>query len=290
MKYMSLHPRSGWETTCDAKLDLVGGKCSQKSHRIGYSVLDQHRTLLPSSKLELFMEDLRTSDLSSHRIPPPPRESWRTLCCGIVCEDYHCIPRGYRLVQMFTVDKCWVWWELKFNRVRNSNVSLNHRMQSAKSLAITMLTFFPLATTIGYKNHTTNIAAGFQCSTLCITRKVFLEKIRSGPVRRFHQNKLSGVQPLFWVKGGGGVLIALFWTIGGATFSSFENSEYILIYLWCYTSLTVWLYNKEGNKYVSLRLRVQNAVSAQPCVGKLGISLVLLNFLHCNFRLWFKTP
>ena len=43
-------------------------------------------------------------------------------------------------------------------------------------------------------------------------------------------------------------------------------------------------------RYVSLRLRVQNAVPAQPCVGKLGISLVLLNFLHCNFRLWFKTP
>ena len=43
------------------------------------------------------------------------------------------------------------------------------------------------------------------------------------------------------------------------------------------------------NIYVSLRLRVQNAVPAQPCVGKLGISLVLLNFLHCNFRLWFKT-
>ena len=39
------------------------------------------------------------------------------------------------------------------------------------------------------------------------------------------------------------------------------------------------------NIYVSLRLRVQNAVSAQPCVGKLGISLVLLNFLDCNFRL-----
>ena len=33
-------------------------------------------------------------------------------------------------------------------------------------------------------------------------------------------------------------------------------------------------------RYVSLRLRVQNAVPAQPCVGKLGISLVLLNFLH----------
>ena len=48
--------------------------------------------------------------------------------------------------------------------------------------------------------------------------------------------------------------------------------------------------NTSVNIYVSLRLRVQNAVPAQPCVGKLGISLVLLNFLHCNFRLWFKTP
>ena len=37
-------------------------------------------------------------------------------------------------------------------------------------------------------------------------------------------------------------------------------------------------------KYVSLRLRVQNAVPPQPCVGQLEISLVLLNFLHCNFR------
>ena len=26
------------------------------------------------------------------------------------------------------------------------------------------------------------------------------------------------------------------------------------------------------------------------CVGKFQISLVLLNFLHCNFRLWFETP
>ena len=43
-------------------------------------------------------------------------------------------------------------------------------------------------------------------------------------------------------------------------------------------------------KYVSLHLRVQNAVPAQPCVGKIQISLVLLNFLHCNFRLWFETP
>ena len=44
------------------------------------------------------------------------------------------------------------------------------------------------------------------------------------------------------------------------------------------------------NTYVSLRLRVQNAVPAQPCVGKYWISLILLNFLHCNFRLWFRTP
>ena len=42
--------------------------------------------------------------------------------------------------------------------------------------------------------------------------------------------------------------------------------------------------------YVSLCLCVQNVVPAQPCVGKIRISLVLLNFLHCNFRLWFETP
>ena len=46
---------------------------------------------------------------------------------------------------------------------------------------------------------------------------------------------------------------------------------------------------QNGLTYVSLQLHVQNVVSAQPCVGKLGISLVLLNFLHCNFRLWFET-
>ena len=44
------------------------------------------------------------------------------------------------------------------------------------------------------------------------------------------------------------------------------------------------------NTDVSLCLRMQNAVSAQPCVGKLGISPVLLNFLDCNFRLWLETP
>ena len=39
--------------------------------------------------------------------------------------------------------------------------------------------------------------------------------------------------------------------------------------------------------YMSHFSYVQNAVSAQPCVGKFLISLVLLNVLHCNFRLWF---
>ena len=56
-------------------------------------------------------------------------------------------------------------------------------------------------------------------------------------------------------------------------------------------TLCTLLFQKKNafHTYVSLQLRVQNAVSAQPCVGKLGISLVLLNFLHCKFRLWFKT-
>ena len=42
--------------------------------------------------------------------------------------------------------------------------------------------------------------------------------------------------------------------------------------------------------YVSLQLRVENAVSPQPCVGKWQISLVLFIFLDCIFRLWFETP
>ena len=46
-----------------------------------------------------------------------------------------------------------------------------------------------------------------------------------------------------------------------------------------------------ADSYICLTsLTRANAVPAQPCVGKLGISLVLLNFLHCNFGLWFKTP
>ena len=51
--------------------------------------------------------------------------------------------------------------------------------------------------------------------------------------------------------------------------------------MWCFLCVII---------YVSLRLRVQNAVPAQPCVGKIRISLVLFNFLHCNFKLWFETP
>ena len=43
-------------------------------------------------------------------------------------------------------------------------------------------------------------------------------------------------------------------------------------------------------EYVRFQLLVENAVSAQPYVGKLGISLVLLNFLGCNFGWWFETP
>ena len=39
--------------------------------------------------------------------------------------------------------------------------------------------------------------------------------------------------------------------------------------------------------YVSLRLRVQNAVSPQPCVGKLGKSPLLLNFLVSTLRIIF---
>ena len=62
------------------------------------------------------------------------------------------------------------------------------------------------------------------------------------------------------------------------------------------TGLGAVLYQKQEDgkerviTYVSLCLHVQNAVPTQPCVGKLGISLVLRNFLLCNFRLWFKTP
>ena len=62
----------------------------------------------------------------------------------------------------------------------------------------------------------------------------------------------------------------------------FENKNYLKI-----KKRNFLYYN---DIYVSLQLRMQNAVSAQPCVGKFGISLVLLNFLDCNFRLWFETP
>ena len=66
----------------------------------------------------------------------------------------------------------------------------------------------------------------------------------------------------------------------------FKN-KYCMCIIFCYFNK---VFRKVFNRYVSLRLRMQNAVPAQPCVEKLGISLILLNFLHCNFRLWFKTP
>ena len=43
--------------------------------------------------------------------------------------------------------------------------------------------------------------------------------------------------------------------------------------------------NHRSFVYVSLQLCMQNAVSAQPCVGKLRISLVLFNIWDGNFRL-----
>ena len=65
----------------------------------------------------------------------------------------------------------------------------------------------------------------------------------------------------------------------------------ILLFFFCFLFVNkIDVSKTERITYVSLRLRVQNAVSAQPCVGKFQISLVLLNFLHCNFRLWFETP
>ena len=45
-----------------------------------------------------------------------------------------------------------------------------------------------------------------------------------------------------------------------------------------YCSGTILGVKNRVQGYVSLRLRVQNAVPAQPCVGQLEISLVLLNF------------
>ena len=58
--------------------------------------------------------------------------------------------------------------------------------------------------------------------------------------------------------------------------------------IWNEINCTILMLN-QNFIYVLLQLRVQNAVSAQPCVGKLGISLVLLNFLGCNLWLWFET-
>ena len=42
------------------------------------------------------------------------------------------------------------------------------------------------------------------------------------------------------------------------------------------------LYQDLYQDCIRFQLILQNAVSHQPCVRKLGISLVLLNFLGCN--------
>ena len=69
-------------------------------------------------------------------------------------------------------------------------------------------------------------------------------------------------------------------------------NDYLLFQVKKVQNLVFRLYERNITSiiYVSLRLRVQNAVSPQPCVGKFRISLVLLTFLHGNFRLWFETP
>ena len=68
-----------------------------------------------------------------------------------------------------------------------------------------------------------------------------------------------------------------------------QCDENVMVFYSVEDNVVSWL-KSHSYTYVSLRLRVQNAVSPQPCVGKFRISLVLFNLLHCNFRLWFKTP
>ena len=80
-----------------------------------------------------------------------------------------------------------------------------------------------------------------------------------------------------------------FWKMYSLT--EFSQKSYLCCGRYFMARVDRWiLLNKGRMAYVSLRLRVQNAVSPQPCVGKLRISLVLFNFLDCNFRLWFETP
>ena len=50
---------------------------------------------------------------------------------------------------------------------------------------------------------------------------------------------------------------------------------------WSYTESLCKAENLIPQIYVRFQLIVQNVVSSQPCVRKLGISLVLLNFLGC---------
>ena len=52
----------------------------------------------PHPKLELLMEDLGTYPEYAQT------QKLSTLCCELVCADYRCIPRGYRLVN--TIFNC----------------------------------------------------------------------------------------------------------------------------------------------------------------------------------------
>ena len=68
--FISLHTRSVWETICDAKRDQVR-EIVIRNPRIGGSILNHG---IPLPKLELLMEDLETTDLTStecSRATPP---------------------------------------------------------------------------------------------------------------------------------------------------------------------------------------------------------------------------
>ena len=65
-----------------------------------------------------------------------------------------------------------------------------------------------------------------------------------------------------------------------------NEGEFYFVQLWGKESIRIGFC---GQAYVRFQLIVQNVVSTQPCVRNLAISLVLLNFLYCNLKLWFKT-
>ena len=104
---------------------------------------------------------------------------------------------------------------------------------------------------------------------------------------------------LSWAESIGDFSVVLVWDFGSLDgLGSFLTENVVFIYdelLFIIMSVCRWrkllqlTRNFQSHIYVSLQLNVQNALSAQPCVGKLGISLVLLNFLSCNCGLWLKT-